>query len=111
MAESKTIKTWLADADEYEAQQSRFLVRGSGESIHDESEPTAAFVSDGRWVAECPCGAAGLVHPNHAIARCGECGAVRPLVWPDERAAIEAALLDRPSRERNWRGESLEEMG
>lgn len=58
------------------------------------------FVNDGRWVAECDCGAGLACSPGVPHATCPECGCHCDLDWPDEatRARIEQTLLERPSR-------------
>ena len=69
-----------------------------------------AFVSAGRWVADCECGA-GIGCPDPAWGThgvCRDCRARYALVWPDELAEIEAALEARPLRNQNWKpGESV----
>jgi ribosomal protein L37AE/L43A len=78
-----------------------------------------AFVNAGRWVVMCPtCSSAQEAHSTLKRFWCVDCqqaregGAWCPVLWPDERAAIEAALLLRPDpRTRNWMpGETVEQL-
>ncbi len=72
----------------------------------------AAFVSHGRWMAECPhCHSAQVASVTDKRFMCIECGNVAfehqwlEVRWPSEktRQQIEAALLVRPREEnRNW---------
>lgn len=80
--------------------------------------PAAAFVQDSSWVVGCPdCS-------EHIVAQVGEplfcpnccnvqnAGAPRPVIFPPNRGAIEAALLRRPvPATRNWLpGEPVEQL-
>lgn len=90
-----------------------------------------AYVSDGRWVLDCDCGNGCLAHPGdgskawpRSVAICTECGNVYTPRFPEERKAVEAALLVRPNplnrhffpdkttaRQRGFgRGEVLEDL-
>jgi hypothetical protein len=60
-----------------------------------------AFVDFGRWVAKCECGGIGYVDPDtpiHFCVRCGNgnSGCARPVIFPDNRDAIEDAILSIP---------------
>lgn len=64
----------------------------------------AAVVNHGRWIAECPaCSSAQLVRPDDPRFWCVECrnasagGAWLRIVWPDDAAAAEHFLLERPA--------------
>lgn len=67
----------------------------------DASQPVHAIVAYGRWIAECECGGAEFVEPGDPLFYCASCGntpaegRVRPVIFPDNRLAIEAALLER----------------
>jgi hypothetical protein len=70
-----------------------------------------AFVNDGRWLAECPCGAAQLVSQSDRRYFCVDCmnqyagGRWVRVAWPDDVTveAIEALLVRRPFPDtRNW---------
>jgi len=70
-----------------------------------------AYVNHGRWVADCPmlaCYGARMVSDTHPM-QCGSCGGgPYRVLFPQQRAAIEAVLLKRPDdRNQNWAGETL----
>lgn len=76
---------------------------------HDETHPVYAYVNHGRWVANCHClGGAELVTEGEEFL-CGNCGSVRPVVWPADIEQIEAALARRPTVNQNWQpGETVQ---
>lgn len=90
------------------------------------ADPLVAEIHHGVWIARCPCGARGVPRPGSIVdvacplvwcVRCGNQavgGGWRPVLLPPEedRAAIEAVLLCRPSVEdRNWEpGETLADL-
>lgn len=78
--------------------------RGVDTVPHDVAEPISARVNHGQWVLMCSCGAGVLTHPAWRVGRCFSCGAVyTDVVFPDDVAAVEAALVRRPLMEnRNW---------
>lgn len=66
-----------------------------------------AEINHGRWIAICPdCGGAEYVSPDEQIFYCFSCGNAgnagngRPVKFPADRKAIEAAVLERPVIER-----------
>lgn len=66
-----------------------------------------AEINHGRWIAICPdCGGAEYVSPYEQIFYCFSCGNAanlgygRPVKFPINRKAIEAAVLERPVTER-----------
>lgn len=73
-----------------------------------------AYVNYGRWIADCPAGClnAMAVEYGQASYLCGflnkygiivgGCGVTAPLLWPDERDAITAALAPRSDDHRMW---------
>lgn len=79
--------------------------------------PVAARVDHGRWLADCPwCRSAILVAPGDPFW-CPDCGNAPvhgqdlQLVWPSERAAIDAALDRRLPINRHWfPDESVEDL-
>lgn len=79
----------------------------------ESNEPTFAYVSDGRWVAECrddACSGAELVREGQAML-CGSCGSVSQVIWPADVTAIETLLMRRKPRNRHWLlGETLEQL-
>ncbi len=72
-------------------------------TIHD--EPTVAYVSDNRWVADClVCNGGIAVAHDRAYWTCWDCGTGYRIEWPDtplEQAAV-AELLQRAPRLRNY---------
>jgi hypothetical protein len=63
----------------------------------------AAYVSDNRWVADCPnCNAGMALLPDVKQVVCLECGEPYSVTWPKERQAIEDALTLRPRKNRHW---------
>ncbi len=80
--------------------------------------PVVARVDHGRWVGDCDlqdtarkrvCRGAQYVHPDDRRFYCSTChngimgGRWRLVVWPADRAAVEAPLDGLPPREQNWR--------
>jgi hypothetical protein len=67
----------------------------------DTNSPIKAIVAGGRWLAECECGGTYYVEPTDPLAFCDTCGnllqsgKMRPVVFPPNRVAIEATLLER----------------
>lgn len=55
-----------------------------------------AYVSGGWWLVRCPCGNCPHADPDWRIAICPECGSKHEAVFPRNRDAVEAALLERP---------------
>lgn len=79
----------------------------------ESNDPTFAYVSDGRWVAECrdeSCSGAELVTEGQPML-CGSCGSVSQVIWPDQVAEIEALLMKRKPRNRHWLlGETIDQL-
>lgn len=72
----------------------------------------AARVNHGRWIVDCPtegCVGAELASEVRPFV-CISCTAgPYVIVWPDERAEIEALLEPRPTEAQNWEpGETVE---
>jgi hypothetical protein len=94
--------------------------------VNRSAVPMTARINHGVWIASCECGAEGhpspgcVVYLDNPIGWCVRCGnrahggMWRPIMVPgaDERAAIEAVLLCRPSlSDRNWQpGETVDEL-
>jgi hypothetical protein len=61
-----------------------------------------ARIDFGRWLADCDCGGAGYVDPDHPIFACASCGNrthagdFLTVVFPGNAQAIEAELMLRP---------------
>lgn len=80
---------------------------------------TYAYVNHNRWVWDCPiraCPGAQVTHPDDRRAFCMHCyncgDGWYPVIWPDDKAQIEALLDVRPANHfKNWNvGESLEQL-
>lgn len=77
-----------------------------------------AYANAGRWVVECPdCSGAQMTSPDDRRFLCTLCANVgvdglwRPVLWPVEAEAIDAALSSRPLPNRNWApGETLDDL-
>lgn len=60
-----------------------------------------AEINQGAWVAMCECGGVEFVDPDEPIFFCWDCvnrsngGHVRPVLFPENRQEIEAAVLER----------------
>ena len=83
-----------------------------------EADPLPARVYRGQWIVDCPCRGAGFVWVAEPITWCGSCGnralggSWRRVELPEDRAAIEVVLLERPDPDtRNWEpGETVAEL-
>jgi hypothetical protein len=92
----------LLEASAREAHRKGLLRRPE---VRRSDAPLTAYVSDGRWVADCPdCGAGISVDPEWPLAGCFECFRLfSALVVPPRWREIEAALEARPKpATRNW---------
>ncbi len=74
-----------------------------------------AYVSDGRWVADCECGDGVALWRENPDACCLGCGTVYSNIeWPDEIEEAERVLSARRSAgDRGWRpheGETLDDL-
>lgn len=73
----------------------------------------AAYVSDGRWVADCVrCNAGVACWPENPKACCLGCGALYTIVFPEPSAIAEATLVleARPEGLANWRPDQGEDV-
>lgn len=78
----------------------------------------AVVLNQGRWIVCCPdCNGAQLASQADPRFLCNECGNIangsawRPLIWPSNRAAIEAALDRRLIQNQNWvPGETIADL-
>ena len=67
-----------------------------------DGEPVLARIDFGRWCASCECNGSEYVDPDDPIFYCFSCGnyanggKLRPVVFPDDREALEEAILERP---------------
>lgn len=89
--------------------------------LHTSKTRLVAYVSDGRWVADCPggpdgnCGGGMAAWPEHEHACCLDCGTVYPIDFPHGQEIAEAteALDARLPMHRHWRpdrGETAEDL-
>lgn len=81
-------------------------------SAHVWPEPVTAYVSDGRWVADCPFDNGGIgCSPDNPSGFDFGCGTIVQVVFPSGATAAENILLARPRMQnRHWlpqRGESV----
>jgi hypothetical protein len=84
----------------------------------DFDDPVYARVDFGRWVIDCGhCAGAELADTGDLRFFCLSCNNLhngcryRRVIMPRNRAAIEAALLERPENARHWRhGETLQDV-
>ena len=66
-----------------------------------EGKPVYAEINQGAWIAQCECGGAEFVAPDEPVFFCCSCvnranqSKLRPVIFPDDIAAIEAELLSR----------------
>ena len=69
-------------------------------------DTVTAYINHGRWVADCVCNGAELVHPDYPMV-CGSCGRTHQVIFPKpkDRARIEAALNVRPPYNQHWNPE------
>lgn len=82
------------------------LAQRRGRLLIEDPRALSAYVSAGRWVADCPSCAAGIaIHPEWSVAVCLglTCHRVyRSLVVPDDWCEIEAVLAVRPVVHQHW---------
>lgn len=77
-------------------------VNGLNEPPRKEIEPVMARIWQGQWIADCECRGASFVDPDEPIFFCFSCGNraqggwVRSVIFPEQREAIEALVLERP---------------
>ena len=96
---------------------------GSGKlpPVTEKQGIVAAYINLGRWIAECPDGdgCAMVVTPAHPYFMCVVCGNEKNsgrwygVKFPTqaEKKTIEAALLKRPIKNRNWEpGETVKTL-
>jgi hypothetical protein len=87
---------------EYAVLQEQYVgrARAEGRTLVPRTVTVAvpARIDGGAWVISCTCGDAPLVDPAWTIGRCLYCGDVyTQVVFPAQRAALEAILLKRPN--------------
>jgi hypothetical protein len=107
----------IESADDLEQVQSSLLRRLKlTRRRQDSAAPLPAYVSDNRWVADCPnCGAGIAVWEGQARTPCLECGHEYAIDFPPEaeRRRAERILARRPRKHRHWlrdRGETADTL-
>jgi hypothetical protein len=84
----------------FEHKQQRRLPRPTATLL---GEDRWARIDAGRWVADCPCGSAQVVDPADPRMFCVEClTGWYQLRFPDDTAAAEQEVADRPAHARFW---------
>lgn len=89
---------------------------GDDVALEVTGEQTAAYVSDGRWVANCPaCNGGIAVWVGMPDGCCYDCGRVWLIVFPAAKdvARAEVVLDKRPGGNRHWRpdkGETVDDL-
>ena len=79
-----------------------FLAR-NGKQITPDHRTVEAYVSENRWVADCPsCGAGIACWPVNPKACCLLCGHEFTVEFPAEREQAEKVLEERPPANRHW---------
>jgi len=106
--DATTYREWLKKVRK-ESRLAKVLMDGKLIRETPQGEPLHAEVEHGRWVINCECGGTENVTPNDPIAFCFSCCNadndfhVRPVVFPQDRENIEAALLRRNHKDMFWR--------
>lgn len=90
--------------------QEQYRMRGIVLKVLDIDKPSGNAVNariwQGQWVADCECTGVEFVEPTEPIFYCFSCGnrengnRVRPVMFPENYAEIEAAILARPVNDR-----------
>ena len=73
-------------------------------------DTVAAYISDNRWVADCPACHGGIAcWSENPRGACLTCGRIYQTTFPKNREQIEAVLGARPAQNRHWLlGETLD---
>lgn len=87
---------------------SGFIDGRPGRDLIEDDREVIAYVSDGRWVADCPqtfCMGGIACWPEHKVACCLDCGHVYKVKFPSKKTREEAELIlsQRPLENQNWR--------
>jgi hypothetical protein len=89
---------------------------GGKARVSDAPQEVPAYVSEGRWVADCPeCNGGIAVDPEDIEATCLDCGLATPISSPalDDQTKADLVLSERPIQARNWfphRGETVNDL-
>jgi hypothetical protein len=92
-----TVIWQLGTPDEYRSFiRARRAAEGVPPALRVAPDPLPAFVSEGRWVVECPCGNGPSAHPEWLLALCYFCGTEYSVTMPPDWRDVETELLKRP---------------
>ena len=104
--------SWRAHAQSMISLRGGFENRTPADGLDQADDALEPYVSDNRWVADCPCGGGVACWPEMHRSCCYDCGTIRPVHWPSpgELRKLEAVLHARPPANRHWRGETIETL-
>ena len=88
-----------------EAQHERWAdhLARHGLTMTEDRRVVIAYVSDGRWVAQCPeCNGGIACWDENPHGCCLDCGHVYRVKFPADHKIAEAILLQRPVNGRHW---------
>jgi hypothetical protein len=92
----------VADEAAYTAKHADFCARNRAGKTTTKTAHVNAYLNNGRWVADCACGAGMGAYPGWA-SRCFGCGAIYTTVrFPKDWADGEDVLWARPRRDHEW---------
>lgn len=103
----------LADFEEVRRWRALYASKMISRPIERKAQHAPTRVNWGRWVFDCPaCGGSGTATPQIATVICFDpCAAEYVADFPQDRDEIERLLMLRPDeRNRNWAGESVEQL-
>lgn len=86
--------------------------RRGGLKTHDGGKTVQAYVSENRWVADCPgCNGGIACWSENPEGCCLTCGGIYKVQYPADHAAIATTLEKRPPLNRNFRvGETVAQL-
>lgn len=92
-----------------------FVTGRTSRDLIESNEVVEAYVSAGRWVADCPtslCNGGIACWPEHKLACCLDCGTIYFVKYPhkDMIEKAEAILSQRPEENQNWRPDRGEKI-
>ncbi len=103
---------WLTHAAIMAARRGGFAARPSHAQLEETHVRVAAYVSDSRWVADCPaCNGGVACWPEMSDGCCFDCGRIYEIVFPKDWRKGVALLELRPQHNRHWLpGESIDTL-
>lgn len=85
-----------------------------GRTTRETGKTVTAYVSENRWVADCPeCGGGIACWELNPYGCCLTCGAIYKVTYPKDHEAAAEILEARPPANRHWfphRGETLQHL-